>query len=417
MKQEFFTYRGKELYCEEIPAKELAGKFGTPLYVYSASHLKARCRDFEEALGAYPHRVCFAVKACSNLSVLELFAKEDAGFDIVSGGELYRVIEAGGDPGKCVYAGVGKSKAEIEYAVKSGILYFGVESEPELERINAAAEKFGKKARVALRINPDVDAHTHEYITTGKSENKFGLSPLTAKKLYLEMSAKFPFVDAVGAQVHIGSQITETAPYKEAVLKLAGFLKELRKEGVELKYFDIGGGLGIVYKDEEPATPAELVKDILPAIEELGMTFVCEMGRYMCGNASVLLTSVEYVKKTDRKNFVVVDAGMNDLLRPALYEAYHEIRAAVEKDEKFVCDVVGPVCESADVFGKDRELPVVGADDLLAVCSAGAYGFSMSSNYNSRGRAAEVLVEGDKARLIRKRESFEDQVRNEKTCE
>ena len=231
------------------------------------------------------------------------------------------------------------------------------------------------------------------------------------------MSAKFPFVDAVGAQVHIGSQITETAPYKEAVLKLAGFLKELRKEGVELKYFDIGGGLGIVYKDEEPATPAELVKDILPAIEELGMTFVCEMGRYMCGNASVLLTSVEYVKKTDRKNFVVVDAGMNDLLRPALYEAYHEIRAAVEKDEKFVCDVVGPVCESADVFGKDRELPVVGADDLLAVCSAGAYGFSMSSNYNSRGRAAEVLVEGDKARLIRKRESFEDQVRNEKTCE
>ena len=417
MEQEFFTRVDGELYCEGVKVREAAEKFGTPMYLYSASHLRERFANFEKALEGYPHRVCFAVKACSNLKILGLFAEAGAGFDIVSGGELYRVIEAGGDPGKCVYAGVGKSKAEIEYAVKSEILYFGVESEPELERINQAAEKLGKKARVALRINPDVDAHTHEYITTGKSENKFGLSPLAARKLYLEMSAKYPFVEAVGAQVHIGSQITETAPYKEAVLKLAAFLKELRKEGVTLKYFDIGGGLGIVYKDEEPATPAKLVEDILPAIKELGMTFVCEMGRYMCGNAAVLVTSVEYVKKTAQKNFVVVDAGMNDLLRPALYGAYHEIKAVEEKGERFICDVVGPVCESADVFRKDCELPIVGADDLLAICSAGAYGFSMSSNYNSRGRAAEVLVEGDKARLIRKRESFEDQVRNEKTCE
>jgi len=417
MEQEFFIRRGKELYCEGVSVKKAAELYGTPLYLYSASHLRARCNDFKKALEGRSARICFAVKACSNIRILELFAREGAGFDIVSGGELYRVIAAGGDPKKCVYAGVGKSRAEIEYAVENEILYFGVESEPELERINAAAEKLGKKARVALRINPDVDAHTHEYITTGKSENKFGLAPSAARKLYLEMSAKYPFVEAVGAQVHIGSQILETAPYKEAVLKLAAFLKDLRKEGVALKYFDIGGGLGIVYKDEEPASPAELVKDVLPAIEELGMTFVCEMGRYMCGNAAMLVTSVEYVKRTAQKNFVVVDAGMNDLMRPALYGAYHEIKAVEEKDEKFVCDVVGPVCESADVFRKDCELPAVDADDLLAVCSAGAYGFTMSSNYNSRGRAAEVLVEGDASRLIRKRESFEDQVRNELTCE
>ena len=417
MEQEFFTRVDGELYCEGVKVKEAAETFGTPMYLYSAAHLRKRYRDFEEALKGSPHRICFAVKACSNVNILDLFAKEGAGFDIVSGGELYRVIKAGGDPRSCVYAGVGKSKAEIEYAVENEILYFGVESEPELERINAAAKKLGKKARVALRINPDVDAHTHEYITTGKSENKFGLAPEAARTLYLKMASAYPYVEAVGAQVHIGSQITETAPFLEGAKKLAAFIKELKVQGVSLKYFDIGGGLGIVYKNEDPATPAALVNELLPLVKELGMTFVCEMGRYMCGNAAMLVASVEYVKRTAKKNFVVVDAGMNDLLRPALYEAYHEIKAVEEKEEKFVCDVVGPICESADVFRKDCEIPAVEADDLLAICSAGAYGFSMSSNYNSRGRAAEVLVEGDKARLIRKRESFEDQVRNETTCE
>ena len=416
MKQEYFERKDKELYCEGVAVKEAAREFGTPLYLYSASHIKERHNNFEEALKGYPHDICFAVKACSNIHILELFARAGSGFDIVSGCELRRVIDAGGDPQKCVYAGVGKSAEEIELAIEKEILYFGVESVPELERINAIAAKLGKTARIALRVNPDVDAHTHEYITTGKSENKFGLTADYAEKILKNFKEKYPNVEAVGLQIHIGSQITETEPYKKAVLKAAEFVKKLRAQGTELKYFDIGGGLGIVYKDETVATPAELIKEILPTIAELGMTFVCEMGRYMVGNSSMLITKVEYVKENPDKTFVIVDAAMNDLIRPALYEAYHEIVAVEDKDETFVCDVVGPVCESADFFRKDCRIPIVSEGDLLAVCSAGAYGFTMSSNYNSRNRAAEVLVEGDEMTLIRKRETYEDQVRNEKTC-
>ena len=261
-----------------------------------------------------------------------------------------------------------------------------------------------------------MDAHTHEYITTGKSENKFGLTADMAEEIFKNFKEKYPNVEAVGLQIHIGSQITETEPYKTAVLKAAGFVKKLKAQGTKLKYFDIGGGLGIVYKDETVATPAELIKEILPPIAELGMTFVSEMGRYMVGNSSLLITKVEYVKENPDKTFVIVDAAMNDLIRPALYDAYHEIVAVEDRDETFVCDVVGPVCESGDFFRKDCRIPKVGEGDLLAICSAGAYGFTMSSNYNSRGRAAEVLVEGDKATLIRRRETYEDQVRNEKIC-
>ena len=416
MKQEYFERKGNALYCEGVGLREAAEKFGTPLFVYSAAHIKERYRNFEEALKDYPHHICYAVKACSNIHILELFAHEGSGFDIVSGGELQRVKEAGGDTKKCVYAGVGKSAEEIESAVKAEILYFGVESVPELERINAIAAKLGRVVRVALRVNPDVDAHTHDYITTGKSENKFGLTADKAEEILKGFSEKYKNLKAVGLQVHIGSQITETKPYKTAVLKAAEFVKKLREQGTELKYFDIGGGLAIVYKDEEPATPAELVKEVLPIISELGMTFVCEMGRYMVGNAAMLVTKVEYVKENPDKTFVIVDAAMNDLIRPALYEAYHEIAAVEDKAETFVCDVVGPVCESADFFRKDMTLPKVGEGDLLAVCSAGAYGFTMSSNYNSRNRAAEVLVEGDEMTLIRRRETYEDQLNCEKTC-
>ena len=416
MKQEYFERKGNSLYCEGVGLREAAEKFGTPLFIYSAAHIKERYHNFEEALKDYPHHICYAVKACSNIHILELFAHEGSGFDIVSGGELQRVKEAGGDTKKCVYAGVGKSAEEIESAVKAEILYFGVESVPELERINAIAAKLGRVARVALRVNPDVDAHTHDYITTGKSENKFGLTTDKAEEILKGFSEKYKNLKAVGLQVHIGSQITETKPYKTAVLKAAEFVKKLRSQGTELKYFDIGGGLAIVYKDEDPATPAELVKEILPIISELGMTFVCEMGRYMVGNSSMLITKVEYVKENPDKTFVIVDAAMNDLIRPALYEAYHEIVAVEDKAETFVCDVVGPVCESADFFRKDMTLPKVGEGDLLAVCSAGAYGFTMSSNYNSRNRAAEVLVEGDEMTLIRRRETYEDQLNCEKTC-
>ncbi|MBR5901514.1 diaminopimelate decarboxylase [bacterium] len=416
MKQEYFERKDKELFCEGVSVKAAAEKFGTPLYLYSASHIKERYNNFEEALKGYPHEICYAVKACSNIHILELFAKAGSGFDIVSGCELRRVIDAGGDPRKCVYAGVGKSAEEIKLAVENEILYFGVESVPELERINAIAGKLGKVARVALRANPDVDAHTHDYITTGKSENKFGLTFSQTEEILKNFPKKYPNLEAAGLQIHIGSQITETEPYRTAVLKAAEFVKKLRAQGTELKYFDIGGGLGIVYKDEEPATPAELIKEILPPISELGMTFVCEMGRYMVGNSSVLVTKVEYVKENPDKTFVIVDAAMNDLIRPALYEAYHDIVPVEEKDGTFVCDVVGPVCESGDFFRKDCRLAKVGEGDLLAICSAGAYGFTMSSNYNSRNRAAEVLVEGDEMTLIRKRETYEDQVRNEKTC-
>ncbi len=416
MKQEYFGRKDKELYCEGVSVKEAAREFGTPLYLYSASHILERYGNFAKALEGYPSEICFAVKACSNINILKLFAKAGAGFDIVSGGELRRVIDAGGDPRKCVYAGVGKSAEEIELAVEKEILYFGVESVPELERINAVASKLGKTARVALRVNPDVDAHTHEYITTGKSENKFGLTADMAEEIFKNFKEKYPNVEAVGLQIHIGSQITETEPYKTAVLKAAGFVKKLRAQGTKLKYFDIGGGLGIVYKDETVATPAELIKEILPPIAKLGMTFVSEMGRYMVGNSSLLITKVEYVKENPDKTFVIVNAAMNDLIRPALYGAYHEIAAVEDRDETFVCDVVGPVCESGDFFRKDCRIPKVGEGDLLAICSAGAYGFTMSSNYNSRGRAAEVLVEGDKATLIRRRETYEDQVRNEKIC-
>lgn len=416
MKQEYFERKNKELYCEGVSVKAAAEKFGTPLYLYSASHIKERYNNFAEALKGYPSEICFAVKSCSNIHILNLFAKAGSGFDIVSGCELKRVIDAGGDPQKCVYAGVGKSAEEIELAIENEILYFGVESLPELERINAIAAKLGKVARVALRVNPDVDAHTHEYITTGKSENKFGLTADMAEKILKGFKEKYPNVEAVGLQIHIGSQITETEPYKTAVLKAAEFVKKLRAQGTDLKYFDIGGGLGIVYKDETVATPAELIKEILPPISELGMTFVCEMGRYMVGNSSMLITKVEYVKENPDKTFVIVDAAMNDLIRPALYDAYHEIVAVEDKAETFVCDVVGPVCESGDFFRKDCRIPKVGEGDLLAVCSAGAYGFTMASNYNSRNRAAEVLVDGDNMALIRKRETYEDQVRNEKIC-
>ena len=414
MDQKFFERQKGVLCCEGLSLEALANEFGTPLYVYSASHLKERFNSLHEALKDYPHINCYAVKANSNLSILKLLAKEGAGFDIVSGGELYRVKTAGAPTSRCVYAGVGKSEAEIKFALENGILYFSIESQPELERINNVATKLGCKAPIAIRVNPNVDAHTHAYITTGKSENKFGLDFETAEKLYKEIGSKYAALEAVAVQMHIGSQITETTPYKMAVEKVATFAKKIIAAGAALKYFDVGGGLGIVYSDEKPATPKEFVEAVLPFIAPLGLTFVSEMGRFVCGNAGVLLAKIEYVKKNPDKTFVITNAAMNDLLRPALYGAHHEISAVAEKaGEDVVCDVVGPVCESGDFFGKDRTLKAPKEGEIICLHSAGAYGFTMSSNYNTRNRPAEVLVENGKAKLIRRRDTWEDQVRQE----
>jgi diaminopimelate decarboxylase len=424
-----FHYRNGELYCEDVALSRVAHEFGTPLYVYSAGTILDHYRRLDAALDSLDHLICYAVKANSNSAILKLLAEAGAGFDIVSGGELFRVLKAGGAANKCTFAGVGKSREEIEYALEEGVCSFNVESEAELEAIDSIAREKKTRAPVAVRVNPDVDASTHRYISTGRSENKFGIALDRLAAVY-EKAASLPNIRLRGIQMHIGSQITAAKPFAEAIAKVAPLIHELQqKHGLE--FFSVGGGMGIIYKralesgsgkwwhdhggEESAFSVADYAAAIVPPLRELGLRVLLEPGRFLVGNAGVLLTGVRYLKQTANKEFVIVDAGMNDLIRPALYQSYHEIvpvREPARPDRESV-DVVGPVCESGDFFAQDRELPALKQDDLVALMSAGAYGFAMASNYNSRPLPAEVMVNGDRPSLIRRRQTMEDLVREE----
>lgn len=409
----FFNYREGELYAEDVPVIELVKKFGTPLYIYSYSTLVRHIRAYSEAFCEVPHIICYAVKANSNLAILTLFARLGLGADIVSGGELFRALKAGINPSKIVFAGVGKTEEEIEYAIKSEILMFNVESEAELLKINEIAKKLRKKARVALRVNPDIDPKTHKYIATGLKTSKFGI-PIEKAIDYYKLAKSLSNIKVIGIHKHIGSQITETKAYVEALSKIVSLYNKLHSIDLNIEYIDIGGGLGITYKDEEPPHPKDLAEAIMPVIQNIKGKIIVEPGRSIVGNAGILVTKVLYTKKTDTKNFIIIDAGMNDLIRPTLYGSYHEIQPVKRKGgKKVVADIVGPICESGDFLAKDREIESAEPGEYLAVMSAGAYGFAMSSNYNSRPRAAEVLVRGDKFSLIRKRETYKDLIKNE----
>jgi len=410
-----FVYKNGELYCEGVPVKSVAQRVGTPFYLYTSNTLGNHVKAFAGAFKGVPHLICFALKSNSNGAVLRLLGREGAGADIVSGGELFRALRAGIAPKKIVYAGVGKRRDEIEYALKIGILMFNVESGEELLALDRAAKEMHAKARIALRVNPNIDPKTHAYISTGLKENKFGI-PIEQALEHYQTAKNLSHVEVVGIHQHIGSQITEIQPFVDAVEKLVSFVKDLRSAGMSIQYINIGGGLGITYKDETPPLPKELAKAIQPLLKDCGCTLVLEPGRAIVGNAGILVTSVLYHKESGGKRFLIVDAGMNDLIRPSLYEAYHEIKPVLEpaSSHKAVFDVVGPICESGDFLAKDREMPEVKQGELLAVMGAGAYGFSMSSNYNSRLRVAEVMVKGKEYFVVRERETYSDLIRSEK---
>jgi diaminopimelate decarboxylase len=410
-----FHYKNGELYCEEVPVKSIAQRVGTPFYLYSGNTLASHFRAFDTAFAGVPRIICYALKSNSNGAVLRLLAREGAGADIVSGGELFRAVHAGIDPKKIVFAGVGKRRDEIEYALKVGILMFNVESGDELQALNQAAGEMRATAKIALRVNPDIDPGTHAYISTGLKENKFGI-PIEQALEFYQIAKGLENVEVVGVHQHIGSQITEVQPFVDALEKLIGFVGELKSAGINIAYINIGGGLGITYKDETPPLPKDVAQAIRPLLKSCGCTIVMEPGRAIVGNAGILVTSALYHKDSGEKKFLIVDAGMNDLIRPSLYEAYHDIRPVVESAEaaEAVVDVVGPICESGDFLGKNRKMREVQQGDLLAVMSAGAYGFSMSSNYNSRLRAAEVLVRGNDYHVVRERETYTDLVKGEK---
>ncbi len=400
-----FNYRQHRLFAEEIPVTDLVAEYGSPLYVYSRATLERHYRVFDEALGSHPHKICYAVKANSNLAVLNVLARLGAGFDIVSGGELARVLAAGGDPQRVLFSGVGKLDWEIEQALSVGIGCFNVESRPELERLNAIAASKGQVAPISVRVNPDVDVKTHPYIATGLKENKFGVGIEEAVSLY-EWARKLPNIDVVGVDCHIGSQLMELSPLLEAFDHVYALVKMLRERGFTIKHLDLGGGLGVRYHDEAPPSPADYAKALAERFADLSLELILEPGRAIAANAGILLTKIEYLKFGPYKNFAVVDAAMNDFLRPALYEAYQDIIPAQIRTDvdaaKF--DVVGPVCETGDFLGKSRDLAVK-VGDFVAIRTAGAYGFVMSSNYNSRPRVAEVMVDGDKSYLVRDRET------------
>src|SRR5216117_4060143 len=450
-----FRYRDGKLHCEDVDLARVAEKFGTPTYVYSTETILDHYTRLDAALAPLDHLICYAVKANSNRAILKLLADAGAGFDIVSGGELYRVIGAGGDPARCTFAGVGKSREEIEFALEQGVYSFNVESEVELDYIDRIASAKSQRAPIALRANPDVDPHTHEYVSTGSRENKFGIALDQLHAVY-ERAAKMRNIEVVGVQMHIGSQITEAEPFASAIKKIVSIVRSLKSK-YGIKFFSIGGGMGIIYRralesgsgkwwrDHSGEPSAFSVRDyaeaIVPPLRELGIRILVEPGRFLVGNAGVLLTRVRYIKQTAEKKFAIVDAGMNDLIRPALYQSYHEIVpvkkpstltqtlslagrggheapgegeiASESKSRTERIDVVGPVCESGDFFALDREMPEVHEGDLLAIMSAGAYGFVMASNYNSRPFPAEALVHGDKVSLIRERQTWEDLVRGE----
>lgn len=409
----FFSYKGNELCAEEVPVTALTEKYGTPLYVYSYKTLVRHFKAYDDAYGTFPHIICFALKANTNGALLRILAKKGGGADIVSGGELFRALRAGIPSNKMVYAGVGKTEAEIRFALKSGILMFNVESEDELREIDRVAGLMKKKAPIALRINPDIDPRTHPYISTGMKEHKFGISIDDALENY-RLASRLKNVRVIGVQKHIGSQITEISPFVDAMKRILILLDELRGQGFDIRYLDIGGGLGIAYADEKPPVPADLAKKLLTLVDGRKITLIMEPGRSIVGNAGILVTKTLYIKKGIGKDFVIVDAGMNDLMRPSLYDAYHHIIPVIRnRRSKITADIVGPICESGDFLAKGRKIERVNRGEYLSVMSAGAYGMSMSSNYNSRPTIAEVLVNGKTHSLIRKRGAYNDLVRDE----
>ncbi|HEY3347920.1 MAG TPA: diaminopimelate decarboxylase [Nitrospirota bacterium] len=410
-----FRYLEGRLFCEQVAVEDIAREVGTPVYIYSATTLERHFTVFDRAFDGIPHLVCFAMKANSNQSVIKIFARLGGGADVVSGGELYRALVAGIPAERIVYAGVGKTRQEIEYALKAGILMFNIESTEELAAINEAAGELGVKAPIAIRINPDVDARTHPYISTGLKKNKFGVAIEDAFDEYLA-AAKLPNIKVIGIHQHIGSQLTELSPFVDSIKKTVALVKRLKAEGLDIRYIDVGGGLGIKYLHENPPHPDELAMAIRPALTDAGCELIFEPGRVIVGNSGALVTKVLYRKSTEVKNFVICDAGMNDLVRPTLYQAYHEIRPVeIRPDsEEYTADLVGPICETGDFLAKDRRMAIPEQGDMLALMSAGAYGFTMSSNYNSRPRAAEVMVKGDGYFVVRERETYEDLLKGEK---
>lgn len=406
---DFFQYKNEQLYVEDLPVKQLAEEFGTPLYIYSRATLERHWHAFDSALGKHPHLICYAVKANSNIGILNVMAKLGSGFDIVSQGELERVLAAGGEASKVVFSGVAKSRAEIMRALEVGIRCFNVESVAELHHINQIAGEIGKVAPISLRVNPDVDAHTHPYISTGLKENKFGVSVDEAREVY-KLAATLPHVKITGMDCHIGSQLTELQPFLDATDRLIRLMEQLKEDGITLKHLDLGGGLGVTYTDETPSHPSDYATALLNKLKDYeDLEIILEPGRAIAANAGILVAKVQYLKSNESRNFAITDTGMNDMIRPALYEAYMNI---IEIDrtlgrEKAIYDVVGPVCETSDFLGKQRELAIA-EGDYIAQRSAGAYGASMSSNYNSRPRTAEVLVDGNKAHLIRRRENLSE---------
>lgn len=410
-----FSYQQNELHAEQLPVSQLAAEFGTPLYVYSRSGLEMAYQAYEEALGDWPHLICYAVKANSNLAVLNVLAKQGAGFDIVSVGELERVLAAGGRADKVVFSGVGKQHHEIRRALEVGVHCFNVESEQEIDRIQAEAEKLDKKAAISLRVNPDVDAQTHPYISTGLKDNKFGIDINRALAVY-QRAADMSHLDIVGVDCHIGSQLTSETPFLDALDRLLMLVDELQEKGIQLKHIDIGGGLGVSYDNEVVPAPQQYLGSVKQRLQETGhahLSLVVEPGRSIAAQAGIMLTQVELIKNTEHKNFAVVDGAMNDLLRPSIYRAWHTIENTRSSEaEAAIYDVVGPICETGDFLGKERTLAIQ-EGDLLAVRSAGAYGFAMSSNYNSRNRPAEVMVDGAEAHLVRRRETVAEQFASE----
>ena len=408
----FFDYVHGRLHCEGVPLDQIAREVGTPVYVYSEAAMHRQVQVFSDAFQQVPHLLCYAVKANSNLSVIRKLATWGAGFEVVSGGELFRVLRAGGSSEKVVFDGPGKTVDEIRHGLEANILFFNVESAAEADLIVETARQTGKRARVSLRTNPDVDPGTHPYISTGMRDHKFGIGLEEAHELYLKLKEK-PEIEIVGVTCHIGSQITQLGPYREAIQSLREFVTKLRQEGIGLRYLDFGGGLGIAYNGEETPSTLHYAELVIGATRELGLTLILEPGRIIVGNAGVLLTRVNFIKDQGGKRFVIVDAGMNDLMRPALYGSHHQVWSVTEKSTTQVADLVGPICESSDFIARSRDLPAFQPGDLAAVMSAGAYGFSLSSNYNSRPRVAEVLVSGNKFEVIRRRETYEDLIRQE----
>ena len=412
-----FNYKHNRLYCENKPVEELALEYGTPLYVYSRKTIVGHYLKLKDAFRFVNPLICYSMKANSNLSICRVLVKEGAGLDIVSGGELYRALKAGVSSRKIVYASVGKREEEIEAAIKKNILLFNVESMPELSMINRVAAKLGRRQRVAIRINPGVMAGTHRYITTGHGENKFGVDIKTARHIFLNRS-RFKNLDIEGLHIHIGSQIVKAGPFISAIRKIKSLIEEFESRNIEIKWLNIGGGLGIIYSGERPQTAEEYAKRILPLLSKVNSKIILEPGRFIVGNSGILVSRILYIKKGPNRNFAIIDAGMNDLIRPSLYEAYHEVlpvksAAYISSGNIQKYDIVGPICESGDFLATDRKFVNLKQGDLLAVMGAGAYGFSMSSNYNSRPRPAEVLVDGSAYKLIRRRETYRDLIRNE----